>query len=472
MLSPLRRRGNMLIAIRKLMPYFAFSLCVAAPAFAEGPFAYITNWYIGKVKVIDTSTDILVKEIDTGGSPFSAAVNPAGTRVYVAHWSHPMISVIDTSTNTSIASIDISHTDDVTGYYVVGAMGVAVHPNGNLVYVTNVYSYPYSSGTVTVIDANTNTVIDRIGVGIFPHGVAVDPAGRRVYVANWGHSTRTGTLSVIDVSAKIVVNTIEGMGDAMGVVVSPSGDRVYVTNWSFGVIIIDAVNETIIEEIPANSTPSGIAINSEGTKIYLADNLFVTVIDTRTGIIIASIPDLDPNNRGFWGIAVDPSGKKVYATRRYDIHVSVVDAERNEIVYEGEWGASFNSFGIFIWRPNQIVDTTPPVIAANADVTELWPADGKMLPVTIVGLATDNGSGINPSGSYKVIDEYGNIQPTGTFEIATDGTWSISILLESSRLGTDKNGRLYTIVITVQDAAGNSNATNVEVVVPHDKRKR
>jgi YVTN family beta-propeller protein len=57
---------------------------------------------------------------------------------------------------------------------------VAVPPDGSKVYVTN----SFSSATVSVIDAATNTVSATIPVGLNPLGVAVTPDRSKVYVAN------------------------------------------------------------------------------------------------------------------------------------------------------------------------------------------------------------------------------------------------------------------------------------------------
>jgi YVTN family beta-propeller protein len=57
-------------------------------------------------------------------------------------------------------------------------------------YITNL-----GSGTVSVISAATNQVVDTItvGVGADPYGLAVTPNGGFVYVANYN----AGTVSVI-----------------------------------------------------------------------------------------------------------------------------------------------------------------------------------------------------------------------------------------------------------------------------------
>ena len=102
------------------------------------------------------------------------------------------------------------------------------------------------------------------------------------------------------------------------------------------------------------------------------------------------------------------------------------------------------------------VDETKPVLAAATDPSTLWPPNGKMVTVNVSGKITDNLSGVDPAkGTYAVSDEYGLVQPSGTFSVNADGTYSFTIQLEARRDGQDKDGRIYTIIITDLDQAGN-----------------
>ncbi len=87
-------------------------------------------------------------------------------------------------------------------------------------YITN------DSNNVSVVDTATNTVIATIPVGNSPVGVAVDPAGRRVYVAN----SSDNNVSVINIKTKKVRRTIPVGTDPEGIAVNPAGTRIYVTN--------------------------------------------------------------------------------------------------------------------------------------------------------------------------------------------------------------------------------------------------
>ena len=71
--------------------------------------------------------------------------------------------------------------------------------------------------------------------------------------------------------------------------------------------------------------------------------------------------------------------------------------------------------------------------------------------------------------SYHVIDEYGEVQPSGAARVHASGHYSFVVRLQSSRLGQDKDGRLYTIVVSATNQAGETGFTTTFVVVPHDQ---
>jgi VCBS repeat-containing protein len=113
----------------------------------------------------------------------------------------------------------------------------------------------------------------------------------------------------------------------------------------------------------------------------------------------------------------------------------------------------------------------PPSETAAASLPTLWPPNGKLVSDVISGTITDEGdSGIDPASlTYTVVDEYGAVQPSGTFTLQSDGTYSFTVPLEASRLGNDKDGRVYTITVNAADNAGNASSITITVTVPHDQ---
>jgi hypothetical protein len=112
----------------------------------------------------------------------------------------------------------------------------------------------------------------------------------------------------------------------------------------------------------------------------------------------------------------------------------------------------------------------PSSITATASPMVLWPPNGTLVPVTISGSAIDGQSGI-AAIQYSVIDEYGEVQPSGSIP-SSNGPFSFTIALLQDRRGNDKDGRRYTITAVAVDGAGNTKAAAPIVVNVHDQRKR
>src|SRR5579864_5297690 len=88
---------------------------------------------------------------------------------YVTNFNSGTVSVIDTQTNTVIATVSLGTNPAV----------VAITPDGSQAYVSD-----NGSSTVSVIDTQTNAVIATMSVGINPSFFAITPNGTQAYVAN------------------------------------------------------------------------------------------------------------------------------------------------------------------------------------------------------------------------------------------------------------------------------------------------
>jgi hypothetical protein len=120
------------------------------------------------------------------------------------------------------------------------------------------------------------------------------------------------------------------------------------------------------------------------------------------------------------------------------------------------------------------IDATPPSVTATATPSSLWPANGKMVSVTIRGTIADaaSGSGLDVSSArFVVTDKYGQVQPTGSITLGAGGSYTATISLMASRNDSDLQGRTYTIAVSARDTAGNARSASTVVVVPHDQRK-
>jgi DNA-binding beta-propeller fold protein YncE len=183
----------------------------------------VTHPDSGTTTVIDTATNTVIDTdgdarngitgIAVGGQPMGVAVHLAGTTLYVADLATDTVAVIDTATHSTI-DMDTTASNGITGIAVgPKPVGVAVHPAGSRVYVAN------EDCTISVIAVARSTpqiqpkVIDTIPVDdcantapIAPWGLAVTPDGTAVYVAN----AHEGGHPIVDAATLRVIGLIQG----------------------------------------------------------------------------------------------------------------------------------------------------------------------------------------------------------------------------------------------------------------------
>jgi len=343
------RRVYSLIGVLGITLMFFLMLVSIAGA---SPYAYITNMDDDTVSVIDTATNKVTATVPVGFAPWGVAVSPDGTKVYVGNYGDGTVSVIDTATNTVTATVKVevgggsllgvAVTPDGTKVYVTskgsvsvidtatnnvtetvpvgwGPYGIAFNPQGTKAYVTHV-----SSGTVSVIDTATNKVKATVTVGNSPAGVAVSPDGTKVYVTNWG----SDTVSVIDTATNKVTATINVGDMPYGVAVSPDGTKVYVTKSGDGsVSVIDTASNKVTSTVPVE-TCWGVAVTPDGTRIYVAHLGNLANIDSNLANIDSNLANIDSNT------------------------VSVIDAATNTVTARVKVGNYPVAFGQFIFSPS------------------------------------------------------------------------------------------------------------------------
>jgi hypothetical protein len=118
-----------------------------------------------------------------------------------------------------------------------------------------------------------------------------------------------------------------------------------------------------------------------------------------------------------------------------------------------------------------VKDTTAPTISGlSANVTQLWPVNHKMVPITLTAVVSDNctlaETEIVSVTSNEAINGPGDGNTTPDYQI----TGKLTLNLRAERSGNG-NSRIYTIRVQVTDASGNSATGTVNVTVPHDKGK-
>ena len=297
------------------------------------------------VSVLDLKHNMLKTTISHSSfyEPYTITLNANGSRAYVTNSNSTTVTVIDTQCNVVINVID--------GFD--GPSGFVITPNGKKAYVNN-YGGPegLQSGngkTVRVVDLMTNTIVGApIQVGLAPAAMAITPDGKYVYVINYEDGNPgTGTISIIDTLTDTVIKTINGFSGPFGISITPDGKYAYVTNFGsnnfapFGttVSVVKLSTNTIKDTITVGIQPSGIAITPNGKYAYVSNynTLYadgapqfedltagrgtVNIIKLKDNEVIEpTIPvDQSPAN-----IAIAPNGKYAYVTNYTSNTVNVI----------------------------------------------------------------------------------------------------------------------------------------------------
>jgi YVTN family beta-propeller protein len=216
---------------------------------ADGSRIYVALNMANQVAVIDTATRAILARIPVGTYPYTAVMSADGSKVYVSNWGGKIPDAGDV-------------TDGMFPVVVDERTGIPV------------------SGTVSVIDTVTNTVVKTIEVGLHPCGMALSPSGDRLYVTN----ANSDTVSVIDTTTDAVAKTLHvgnvgpGRKPVLGsspnaVTVSPDGRTLFVANAAENAVaVVDPDRRSgnaVRGLIPTGWYPTAVALDAAGTKLFI-----------------------------------------------------------------------------------------------------------------------------------------------------------------------------------------------------------
>jgi YVTN family beta-propeller protein len=215
----------------------------------------------------------------------------AGPKAYVGNFKDNTISVIDLESKRVTGTIPIPP----------GPHGMAITPDNRWLYVAS-----DGASTVSVIDTATDKLVENVEVGKNPHGVAVTRDGKYVLVGVYD----TDSIAFIDTASRKVIANIP-VGKPHNIAIHPNGQTAYAgsqTPGKFSLAIIDLPTRKVTATVPLQNTPRGLEFDPNGTRLYITQAGIDSVIavDPADNKAIAEIPvGVSPHYANF-----TPDGKR------------------------------------------------------------------------------------------------------------------------------------------------------------------
>ena len=349
--------------MHRLFVFWAFWIVLVAVTRAGPPnyLVFVSNERSGDVTVIDGATDSVIGTFAVGKRPRGIHATPDGRRVFVTLSGSPrMAPGLDENRAPADKRADGLGVIDPAAHKLMDRWHVgsdpeqfAISKDGKFAFIAN-----EDDGSASIIDLDSGQARGRIKVSEEPEGVGVNPANGEVYVT----CEEKGEVFAINPDQQRVISTIETGGRPRSIAFSPDGTRAYVACENGGyVAVIDARSHKMLSKIqlPTGSLPMGTAVSRDGKELYVSTGRgnAIAIFDIQKynaqgspllsargeGEGVESIVTMVPVGNRVWGIALDPSGTKLYTANGASNDVSVVDVKsRKELrrikVGDGPWG--------------------------------------------------------------------------------------------------------------------------------------
>src|SRR5213592_5020762 len=327
---------------------------------------FVSNERSGDVSVIDGATNDVVATFKVGKRPRGIHGTPDGQRVFVTLSGSPRVAPgVDENRAPADKTADGLGVIDPLTHKLIDRWHAgsdpeqfAISKDGKFAFIAN-----EDDATASIVDLSSGQSRGKVKVSAEPEGVGVNPANGDVYVT----CEDKGEVFVIDPDQQRVIAKIDTGGRPRSVAFLPDGLRAYVACENGGyVAVIDVKSHQLLSKIqlPTGSLPMGTAVSKDGKELYVSTGRgnAVAIIDTqkadaqRSPLLSArgegegeeSIVTMVPVGNRAWGIALDPSGSKLYTANGASNDVSVVDVKsRKELrrikVGDGPWGIAIVS---------------------------------------------------------------------------------------------------------------------------------
>jgi YVTN family beta-propeller protein len=208
-----------------------------------------------------------VRSIEVRGAPGAVAVNPVTGLAYVADPESGTVSVLDPQSASVVAEVHVGGTPG----------DIAIDPKAGRIYVANP-----PAGTVVVLDGRTHDLVSIIGAGAGASALAVDEQANRVYAA----SGRTGTLAVLDGVSCTLAALVPGPKPSLGGIAVDSGRKLaYCASTGTDSLEVFSIDSgKFVASVQVGARPTAVAVHAESGSVYVANSGIhhMSIVDAAT----------------------------------------------------------------------------------------------------------------------------------------------------------------------------------------------
>jgi len=289
----------------------------------------------------------------------------ASPYLFISHNQYKKISIFDTAINRVVNEVELGFT----------ARGMRLSPDEKYLYFVS----PETNGLYRMKTKNFMVEDDFVSVGYAPVALDITRDGTKAYVIN----SKSYNVSVVDIEKMEPVGdpiTLGGVPKA--IVIRDDDKKAYIALWQRkGVAVLDIPTGKITGVIPTGADPWGMTIS--GNRLFVSNEGLgsVSVIDTRTNVLVNEIITADTPRGVAWRkemlyVSV-MNGMDIFETKKYTKPASV---GLDYVVYDAVYGKVPSGDMIYAAGYDNgtkmgkiaVVDPNMNEIAAEIDV-EGWP---------------------------------------------------------------------------------------------------
>jgi len=291
-------------------------------------------------------------ELPTGVGPHEVEVSPDGRRAVVSNYGErgapgSSLTVIDLATRSVAQTIALDAGSRPHGLAFIDAQRIAVTLEG--------------IDQLVVVDLDAGEIVQRVPVAAgLAHMVAVHPNQNSAWVTNLG----AGTVEKVDLSSAEVLGVIETGEGAEGVAVVAERNEIWATNRAANTVsVVDAESMEVMAELASPGFPIRAAVTPDQHYVLVTNAVanqvavFAVASRERVADIVVADPEAEyrPSLLGTTalpiGLAIEPNGERAFVAISGGDQVAVIDLRTWTVVDRWQTGREPDALAVAVGLP-------------------------------------------------------------------------------------------------------------------------